>query len=236
MPWRYARLRGNRVLVRVRADGSPEGEGGRVEIRYKKDDPRAYRAAIVNLELEAGEPLGDDDVVPGAPVGDKKEASKGGKAGGKGSKPTAAAPVVEGTAWIAYTDGACSGNPGPAGAGFVVLSPAGRSVEGYEYLGTATNNIAELTGILRALEVVPRDAGRLVVFTDSSYAIGVLSKGWKAKTNQALIETIRKVLKERADTELRYVPGHAGVPLNERADELARGAILERGSHFPIWS
>ena len=55
-------------------------------------------------------------------------------------------------------------------------------------------------------------------------AIGVLTKGWKAKVNQELIARTRKVLAGRALSVL-YVPGHAGVAMNERADELAREAV-----------
>jgi ribonuclease HI len=65
------------------------------------------------------------------------------------------------------------------------------------------------------------------VHTDSQYAIGVLQKGWKAKANQELVARVRAVLATR-DVRLVYVPGHSGVPLNERADELARESILAR--------
>ena len=104
--------------------------------------------------------------------------------------------------------------------------------EAYEYLGTGTNNIAELTAILRGLEIVKSrgaDAlnGPVDVLTDSSYCIGLLTKGWKAKKNQALIADLRACVAEFGDLRLLKVPGHAGVPLNERADELARQAIVE---------
>ena len=111
------------------------------------------------------------------------------------------------TAWIAYADGACSGNPGPAGSGFVVVHPGGRMEEGFEYLGTATNNIAELTAILRALEVSPKDAPHILIHTDSQYSIGVLQKGWKPKTNQELIAKTKLVMKTRPQAKLVYVPG-----------------------------
>jgi ribonuclease HI len=109
----------------------------------------------------------------------------------------------------------------------VLVEPGGKLHEGLEYLGDATNNVAELTAILRALEWIPADAGSIVVHTDSQYAIGVLQKGWKAKANQELVAHIRRVVQERGAL-LRYVPGHEGVPLNERADELAREAITTR--------
>ena len=57
------------------------------------------------------------------------------------------------------------------------------------------------------------------------YAIGVLSKGWKAKANIPLIERVRDRLAKRPATHLVHVRGHAGIELNERADELAREAV-----------
>lgn len=142
------------------------------------------------------------------------------------SVPSASRPAAPlGKKWIAYTDGACTGNPGPAGAGFIVIAPDGKIREGFENLGVGTNNIAELTGVLRAVEGVPNDGVPLVVHTDSKYAIGVLTKGWKAKANQELIAKIKRALSLRPNVSMVYVPGHAGVPLNERADELAREAV-----------
>jgi ribonuclease HI len=102
--------------------------------------------------------------------------------------------------------------------------------EGFEYLGQATNNVAELTAILRAVEWSAQRSTALVVHTDSQYAIGVLQKGWKAKVNQELVGLARDAVKARG-ARLVYVPGHSGVVLNERADELAREAVQTRGSH-----
>lgn len=127
----------------------------------------------------------------------------------------------------AYTDGACSGNPGPAGIG-VVLICGGRRKEISEYLGHGTNNIAELTAVLRALESV-RDRERTVyLYSDSSYALGLLGQGWKAKANRELVEELRALKERFSDLRLVKVRGHSGVPENERADELARQAV-ERG-------
>ncbi|MCS6900752.1 MAG: ribonuclease HI, partial [Polyangiaceae bacterium] len=97
-----------------------------------------------------------------------------------------------------------------------------------EYLGFATNNIAELTAVLRALEHAGAPETPLIIHTDSQYSIGVLTKGWKAKANADLVASIRAALAARPGVRLVYVPGHAGVPLNERADELARIAIATR--------
>src|SRR5271166_3251020 len=144
MPWIEAVLRGQRVLARVKADGALAIEGGRVEIRYRPNDGRAYRAAASNLEVAPDAPLLVDETCvaagakPSTPVGRPQDTHKHSPDG-----------------WSAYADGACSGNPGPAGCGVVLVSPDGKLHEGFEYLGEATNNIAELTAILRALEWTP---------------------------------------------------------------------------------
>jgi ribonuclease HI len=228
VPWAKAILRGQRVLAKVNADGSFVSEGGRVEIRYKPNDGRAYQAGVRNLELVPGEAiLPDDACVPGEKVPSKTEQ----KAEKKKTSAAAIAPVPK-DAWTVYADGACSGNPGPAGLGIVLVAPDGKIAEGFEYLGEATNNIAELTAILRAAEVVP-SAATAVLHTDSQYSIGVLTKGWKAKANQGLVANVKKALSARPTWRLVYVPGHAGVPLNERADELAREAVRSRRSRLP---
>jgi ribonuclease HI len=231
MPWTVALLRGQRVLARTNPDGSLAAEAGRVEIRYRATDAKAYRAAVGNLSVPDGaETFPDESVVPGQEV-PKREEAKG--AGASAPKPSRidkkdAAPVRDKDGWLAYTDGACSGNPGPAGSGLVVIQPGGRIDEGFAFLGTSTNNVAELTAIQLALEVVPADVPSLLVHTDSQYSIGVLTKGWKPKVNQELIAGIKVLLKGRPKARLVYVPGHAGVPMNERADELAREAIRTR--------
>jgi ribonuclease HI len=218
MPWIEATLRGQRVLARARDDGKLADESGRVEIRYKPTDAKAYRAAARNLEVVRGATLLPDETC--APVVAAGTAPRAAKA------PTYSAPA---DAWVAYTDGACSGNPGPAGSGIVLIEPGGKMHEGLEYLGEATNNVAELTAILRAVEWIPADARAIVVHTDSQYAIGVLQKGWKAKANGELVAHARRIVAERG-AKLVYVPGHKGVLLNERADELAREAVSTRST------
>jgi ribonuclease HI len=240
MPWIEALLRGQKVLARVTSGGQFVEDEGRVEIRYRPTDPKAYRAFPKNLApVPGGRTFPDEACVPAvaappsadgaAPVAKKAAAKRVAK-----PKEPAAAPLEAPRSeheWIAYTDGACSGNPGPAGLGVVVVG-GGSVHEGFEYLGTATNNVAELTAILRAVEATPSAVKKIIVHTDSQYAIGVLSKGWRPKANVALIETIRAAIsaRGRGGVQLVYVPGHAGVPLNERADELAREAIRVRAS------
>ena len=235
MPWIRAILRGQKIYARADANGALVAESGRVEIRYKPNDGRRYQARADNLEIADATPLPDDTCGPADTVADAK-AGAANKGGGGTTKATAAAPkhaaLPPGTV-IVYADGACSGNPGPAGLGVVVIDGP-RRVEISEYLGQGTNNIAELTAVLRALgEIEPERP--MMIYTDSQYTIGVVQKGWKAKANQKLVADLREALSGRTATRLSYVPGHAGVLLNERADALAREAVTERKTRRQVY-
>ena len=211
MPWVRAELRGQRVYARADDSGKLLADGGRVEIRYNADDGRKYRASANNLKIIDQRLLPDDACADAATV-EKSKAKTGTK--------------IPKDAIIAYTDGACSGNPGPAGLGSVVLRDD-EVIERSEYLGIATNNVAELTAVLRAIEDLdPSRPG--AIHTDSQYTIGVCTKGWKAKKNTELVSELRTALAKHGNTQLIYVKGHAGIPLNERADELARQAVQLR--------
>jgi ribonuclease HI len=90
-----------------------------------------------------------------------------------------------------------------------------------------TNQKAELLAIREALMKVRDRPNTIVrVHTDSAYAIGCISKDWKVKTNKELVDEVRRLAAECADFQIRKVPGHSGVPANERADELAVRAAL----------
>ncbi|WP_236606968.1 ribonuclease HI [Sandaracinus amylolyticus] len=242
MPWTTMRLRGQKVLVRCDEAGTPQAESGRVEIRYKPNDGRAYRALPANLEAIAdAEVLPDDHCAPAedapksgaAATTTKTSSAKSGGASKAGPRKTAAIAAGEQKARdgavVAYADGACSGNPGPAGLG-VVIDDDGTRRELSEYLGQATNNVAELTAILRVAERYQGDARPIEIRTDSQYSIGVLAKGWKAKANTDLVAQVKKALAGVPEVHLIYVPGHSGFAGNERADELARDAVSGRRS------
>lgn len=220
-------LRGTRVLARCDEAGELRAERGRVEIRYGPRSPKAYRAAARNLE-EAGpaEILPDDHCVEAGEADSGKGAGAVARAGAAGgSYPT----EPEGDEVLVYADGACSGNPGPAGSGVVMLTREGRR-ELSEYLGQGTNNVAELTAILRAAEAVEDPTRPVRIYTDSKYAIGLLTKGWKAKANRELVERVRRALGRLEDAQLFHVRGHAGHDLNEQADELAVRAVQSRST------
>ena len=218
------------MLARVNDSGVlTKGADGCVEVRYKPSDTRAYRAAERNLE-----PVSDAELLPDEACADVGTAVGGGAKDKAAKKSAAAARVgqrahAEGTI-IVYADGACSGNPGPSGIGVVVQDgPVRRELS--QYLGQGTNNIAELTAILEAAQVIEDPARPVRIHTDSKYAIGVLSMGWKAKANQELVARVKQALTRFSDLELIHVPGHAGVLLNERADTLAVQAVKGQGSN-----
>jgi ribonuclease HI len=154
VPWHSRLLRGERVFVKVNPRGEPAaGSDGRVEMIYRPGG-KVYRAGVRNLEADSQpQTLSDSEATgPGDGKGERSgESRSGGGAtrGGTGSGP------VPGDALIVYTDGACTGNPGPAGIGIVILDGKERR-EISEYLGPGTNNIAELMAIVRALEELPR--------------------------------------------------------------------------------
>jgi ribonuclease HI len=221
MPWIRHRLRDADVWAKVDAEGVLlKDAGGRVEIVYKPvNGARVYRAGARNLtavgrgpdnpplEIEVGEP---------APERTEQPAARG---RGNGAQPAAAADAIH-----IWTDGACEGNPGPAGLGVVIIDGK-QQRELSEYLGQGTNNIAELTAILRGLESVEDRKRQVIVYSDSQYSIGLLSQNWKAKANAELVAKLRGLLREFTDVRFVKVAAHSGIPLNERVDELARGAI-----------
>jgi ribonuclease HI len=131
------------------------------------------------------------------------------------------------TAVLAFTDGACSGNPGPAGIGVVLVCGEHRK-ELSEYIGEATSNIAELTAVIRALGAFADRARHVILHSDSEYTIGVLTKGWKVKANKELIHRARELATSFSNLHFRWVPAHAGIAENERCDQLARSAVRLR--------
>ena len=133
---------------------------------------------------------------------------------------------------VIWTDGACSGNPGPGGWGAILRSgPHERELKGGEAL--TTNNRMELTAAIEALEALKRPSA-VDLHTDSNYLKdGVTSwlanwkrNGWrtsekKAVKNEDLWRRLDAAV-ERHEIAWRWVKGHAGNEFNERADVLAR--------------
>lgn len=184
---------------------------GRVEIVYKPEPgAKVYRAASRNLTDPSGDPV---ELEPGAPA-EKKPA-------------TARTIDVPANAIHVWTDGGANPNPGPAGIGVVIVDGE-RTKELSEFLGHGTNQIAELTAILRGLQEIDDRSRPVVVYSDSAYSIGLLTQNWKAKANVELVGKLRALCAMFQDLRFVKVAGHAGIALNERVDQLA-GAAIVRG-------
>lgn len=134
-----------------------------------------------------------------------------------------------------YTDGACSGNPGPGGWGVLLLSGSHRK-ELFGGEAHTTNNRMELMAAIEALEALKFPC-RINLYTDSTYVQqgikswidGWKKKGWRTAAGKPVKNQDLWVRLDQARTpheiSWRWVKGHAGDPGNERADELARQGI-----------
>lgn len=137
---------------------------------------------------------------------------------------------------VIYTDGACSGNPGPGGWAWAV-------VNGAFCTGAAertTNQRMELTAVLEALRHAP--PGPVEIVSDSTYVVncfrdrwwgGWLSRGWvnskkQQVANRDLWEPLIELVRGREDVTFRWVKGHSGDPMNDFVDQLAVEAGLRQ--------
>ena len=136
-----------------------------------------------------------------------------------------------------YTDGACRGNPGPGGWGaLLIYKDADKAIYGGEI--DTTNNRMEMTAIIEALKIVKMDCN-ITLYTDSKYVMDGITKwlsNWKKKgwitSNKKPVKNkdLWQILEEsisKHNIEWQWVKGHAGIPGNERADELANQGIDE---------
>ena len=131
-----------------------------------------------------------------------------------------------------FSDGACSGNPGPGGYGVILRSGEhNKELSGGEKL--TTNNRMELSGVIAGLSALKYPC-EVVVTTDSKYIVDSVTKGWavswrkngwiksdkKPALNADLWETLLELI-EKHHVDFVWVKGHAGHPENERCDQLA---------------
>lgn len=144
------------------------------------------------------------------------------------------------TALFAYTDGACSGNPGPGGWGVLLIARNGdtvlkeRELKGGE--PDTTNNRMELLAAINALEALERRSA-ITVVTDSEYVkngveswiYGWKRNGWKTSNKKPVknVDLWQRLdeARGRHDVTWEWIKGHAGHPENERADALARAGM-----------
>lgn len=138
-----------------------------------------------------------------------------------------------------YTDGACSGNPGPGGYG-TILEFNGRRKELSAGYKKTTNNRMELRAVIAGLEAL-KEPCRVDVYSDSKYVVDAVSKGWaqRWKQNNWMRNKKEKALNpdlwdkllsllEKHSVTMHWVKGHAGHPENERCDRLAVDAASDQ--------
>lgn len=139
---------------------------------------------------------------------------------------------------IIHTDGACKGNPGPGGWGAVLQAGGGHEKELWGGEPNTTNNRMELMAAIMALEALKRPC-KVELHTDSKYVMQGITewmRGWKARgwltaekkpvKNADLWQRL-DAARARHDVKWRWVKGHAGHELNERADQLANRGVAE---------
>lgn len=138
---------------------------------------------------------------------------------------------------LIFTDGACSGNPGPGGWAAIIATPEGEVTELGGRRDQTTNNEMEMLAAVEALKKIQEDRRPVVFYTDSTYLIrgitqwiwGWLKKGWKTAegnevSNQRLWKDLLQLTQGRGSegkVSWHYSRGHVGTPGNERCDEIA---------------
>ena len=123
-----------------------------------------------------------------------------------------------------YTDGACSGNPGPAGIGIVLKSGKLRKELSLS-IGETTNNVAEIMAVVEGIQLLKKPLQtEVVIYTDSQLVEGFLVKDWEPQCNQMLVEKMRIVVNQCHSFKVVKVKGHSRIPENELCHRLAQSA------------
>ena len=144
---------------------------------------------------------------------------------------------------LIYTDGACTGNPGPGGYAALVVRD-GECTEIAAGFARTTNNRMEILAVIMGLEALGEKRGPVTVISDSQYVVNAISKGWAKRwqangwmrnAKEAAVNpdlwTRLLALCAQHDVEFQWVRGHAGHPENERCDFLSTRAA--RGNDLP---
>lgn len=207
----------NKVWLNTDTNGKPIVKNGKVLIKYQLKQDYEYWVNQNNVK-----PIDFQD--NNKKVLNKKSSNK---TSNKKMLQLEKEPLKEHDVICIYTDGASSGNPGPSGIG-VLLLYGDHEKEISKYIGIATNNIAELEAIRVALLELKRTDLPIKIFTDSSYAYGIITLGWKANKNTELIKTIKKLIVKFRNLKFYKVKAHAGINGNEKADYLATSAVTKK--------
>ena len=182
-----------------------------LKIVMETDRPRARKKVIIRRErsdLESGPSGGAaDEIFTGAEL--------------------SAVPLD--SALTMYTDGASRGNPGPAGIGIVIFDDSNRQVGKISrYIGVQTNNYAEYTAVIKAVEIASYfKAKRLKIRTDSELVVKQINGEYKVKNDniRPLYERVKTAMRDIEDIKIEHVTRN----LNDKADHLAKKATESRG-------
>ena len=120
-----------------------------------------------------------------------------------------------------YTDGSCSGNPGPGGWGVIILYPDGNILELSGITIATTNNRMEIQACIEALKVLNGTNHKITIYTDSQYLIKGATE-YKRNVNHLLWKELDELMKDKK-IKFVWVKGHSGDYWNDRADTLAKG-------------
>jgi len=216
--WTRMWFKTNKVWVAVDSQGEPLTKDSKVLIKYQLKQDYEYWVNRNNVS-----PI--DSPPPETKTHQKRKTRQKKSAKGRTSDKSA---TLDESAYAdnicVFTDGASSGNPGPSGIG-VLLRYGEHEKEISQFIGNATNNIAELKAIQAGLAAVKNTDIPVRLFTDSKYAYGLLVLGWKARKNQEIVDSVRKAITKFKDLKIIKVKGHSGQAGNEKADFLATSAI-----------
>ncbi len=218
------RFKGNKVWLATDKNNQPILKNEKVLIKYQIEQEHEYW--VYESSVQPLDPVKNSNHINSKHIEDKEKKKK--------TNPRRKNKVTDDESThvqsdpdrdiLVYTDGASSGNPGHSGIG-VFFKYKSHEKELSKYIGIATNNIAELEAIKAGLLELKNTDKPVRIFTDSSYAYGLLVLGWKAKKNIPLVQEIKKIILNFKDLKFIKVKGHSGDESNERADTLATSAI-----------
>ena len=200
------------------AAGAARGKVGGLKVRKQTEVERAARTSAEELDAAMNESRVERD---------QKKRQRA--AAAERERAEVAAKAVERPPRVRlFTDGAARGNPGPAGAGAVIVSPAGHIMAKIgKFLGESTNNVAEYTGLILGLKrAKAMGIKELDVFSDSELLVKQLAGDYavKAEHLKPLHDEARALLKAFPDVHVAHIPREQ----NTAADEMSNRAIDER--------
>ena len=214
--WKRMLFKGCKVYAQVSQDGTLLAKNGVVKIKYQLQQENEYLARASSIQK-----ITESELKKSKNQREKKEKPPRIQK----SFPPSEEDFDNNTIFV-FTDGACTGNPGPAGIG-VFLQYRDHRKEISRFIGSGTNNTAELIAIKVALQEIKDPTLPVALFTDSSYCYGVLTGSFKAKKNRDLVEQIKKEMHRFPLLKFIKVEGHKGIEGNEKANLLAQQAIAQ---------